>query len=121
MQKAASLKSRAAVIAQAKSFKDRDLVADRAYAANGGISGLRMDSDEQTIQVSRSQLKGVMKSKLDIYNILTKEGQLYLPPINDCPLEFIHAIINGKKKVFKNSELNIIDVPNFEELSAKNI
>ena len=50
-----------------------------------------------------------------------QRGQLYLPPINDCPLEFIHAIINGKKKVFKNSELKIIDVPNFEELSAKNI
>ena len=73
------------------------------------------------IQVSRSQLKSVMKSKLDIYNILTKEGQLYLPQINECPIEFINAITNGRKKVFKNSEVKIIDVPFFEELSAKNI
>ena len=62
-----------------------------------------------------------MKSKLDIYIILTNEGQMYLPPINDCPIEFIHGIINGTKKVFKNSELKIIDVPYFEELSAKSI
>lgn len=67
-------KRRAAVIASAQNFKDKDLDSDMAYAANGGVSGLRLNSDEQMIQVSRSQLKNVMKSKLDMYNILTKEG-----------------------------------------------
>lgn len=59
----------------------------------------RVRQNEQTVQVSRSQLKGVMKSKLDIYNILSKEGQLYLPPINDCPMTFIKEILTGKKEV----------------------
>jgi hypothetical protein len=40
-----------------------------------------------------------MKSKVDIYNILAIEGQLYLPPINDCSMDFIREIMNGKKKV----------------------
>jgi len=40
-----------------------------------------------------------MKSKLDIYNILSKEGQMYLPPFNECSMSFIKDILNGKKKV----------------------
>lgn len=53
----------------------------------------------QRVTVSRSQLKGVMKSKLDIYNILTKEGQMYMPPVNECTMEFIKEVLMGKKKV----------------------
>ena len=51
------------------------------------------------IRVSRQQLNSVMKSKLDIYTILTKEGQYYLPPLTDCTMEFIKDIMTGKKKV----------------------
>ena len=51
------------------------------------------------ITVSRAQLSGKMKSKADIYKILTKEGQLYLPPIDECPMIFIKDVLMGKKKV----------------------
>ena len=50
-------------------------------------------------EVSKSHLKSVMRSKLDIYNILTKEGQLYMPPYNECSMQFINEIMMGKKKV----------------------
>jgi hypothetical protein len=33
-----------------------------------------------TVRVSRGQLAHAMKSKLDMYNVLAIEGQLYLPP-----------------------------------------
>ena len=49
--------------------------------------------------MSRSQLAGKMKSKADIYKILTKEGQLYLPPMDECPMLFIKDVLMGKKKV----------------------
>jgi hypothetical protein len=62
-----------------------------------------------------------MKSKLDIYNILAKEGQLYLPPYNECPMTFIKDIMTGKKKVFKRHEIRMIDVPYFDELAGKRI
>ncbi len=71
--------------------------------------------------VKKSQLKSVMKSKLDIYNIMSKEGQLYLPPFSDCPMTFINDIISGKKKVFYNHQIRLIDVPYFDELAATKI
>ena len=40
-----------------------------------------------------------MKSKLDLYNILSKEGQLYLPPMAECTMYFIKELLTGKKKV----------------------
>jgi hypothetical protein len=51
------------------------------------------------VQVSRSQLAGFMKSKLDLYNILAIEGQVYLPKISECPMKFISDLMNGRKKV----------------------
>ena len=40
-----------------------------------------------------------MKSKLDLYNILAIEGQLYLPPLQDCSMDFIKLVMTGRKKV----------------------
>jgi hypothetical protein len=40
-----------------------------------------------------------MKSKLDIYRVLSTEGQLYLPPYNEVTMDFLSDIIQGKKKV----------------------
>jgi DNA-binding helix-hairpin-helix protein with protein kinase domain len=62
--------------------------------------------------VKKSELKAVMKSKIDVYNILTKEGQLYLPPYSECPMQFINDIMMSKKKVntlnaFLNSSIHV--------------
>jgi hypothetical protein len=62
-----------------------------------------------------------MKSKLDIYNILAKEGQLYLPPYNECPMTFIKDVMTGKKKVFSRAQIRMIDVPYFDELAGKKV
>jgi hypothetical protein len=53
----------------------------------------------QIVSVSRGQLSGAMKSKLDMYNVLAIEGQLYLPPLDHCPMEFIKQVMAGHKKV----------------------
>ena len=57
------------------------------------------NGEPQRLKVARSQLVGKMKSKLDIYRILTKEGQFFLPPFNECTMDFIGDVIQGKKKV----------------------
>ena len=59
----------------------------------------RQHQNPEMVTVSRAQLSGKMKSKADIYKILTKEGQLYLPPIDECPMIFIKDVLMGKKKV----------------------
>ena len=43
------------------------------------------------------------KSKLEIYRVLTPEGDIYLPPIKEWNYQFIRDIISGAKLVcFKN-------------------
>jgi hypothetical protein len=79
---------------------DRNKPADRSYAVGGGTgAGQYNDGKQRTVKVSRSELAGNAKSKLDFYNILAKEGQLYLPPYNECTMLFIRDITMGKKKV----------------------
>lgn len=34
-----------------------------------------------------------------MYNVLAIEGQIYLPPIAHCPMDFIKQIMSGRKKV----------------------
>lgn len=75
---------------------------DRAYGKFGGVGGTigsRSYGNSSKVEVSRSALNTQMKSKLDIYNILAKEGQYYLPPISECPMDFIKDILTAKKKV----------------------
>lgn len=60
--------------------------------------------------VKKSELKSVMRSKLDVYNILTKEGQLYLPPYNECSMQFINEIMMGKKKVSEYPWFDLISI-----------
>ena len=62
------------------------------------------------VTVSRAQLVGKMKSKADIYKILTKEGQLFLPPFDECPMVFIKDIMMGKKKV-RSFGSNLLEGP----------
>ena len=78
-------------------------------------------SGEERIKVTKSQLSGVMKSKLDIYTILTRELQYYLPPMNECPMDFISDIMLSKKKMFKTADIRMVNVPGFRELSGKSV
>ena len=83
-------------------FRESNPIEDMQYMRTGGFGAQQFKMKDDKFLVKKSQLKSVMKSKLDIYNIMTKEGQLYLPPFNECPMLFINDIISGKKKVFQN-------------------
>ena len=43
-----------------------------------------------------------VRSKKEIYEFLTIQGNVYLPPIQECNHEFIHGIVQGTKKVKLN-------------------
>ena len=76
---------------------------------------------EERIKVTKSQLSGVMKSKLNIYTILTRELQFYLPPLNECPMDFISDLMLGRKQMLKTSMIRMVNVPGFRELSGKSV
>lgn len=75
----------------------------RLLSMNGEVGQRREHvpqiSANRTVKVSRAQLAHAMKSKLDIYNVLAIEGQMHLPPYEQCSMEFFRQIFKGEKKV----------------------
>ena len=61
------------------------------------------------VKVDLKSLEQKVKDKKNIYTLLVNEGniqydniplaQIYLPPFDDCKLEFIKELCGGEKKV----------------------
>ena len=47
--------------------------------------------------------------------------QYYTPPPDDFNKEFIKAVLCDDKKLFKVSEIKVINMPKYDELSCKNV
>ena len=45
----------------------------------------------------------------------------YLPPLEDCPLSHIFAVMQGKKKALKTTELIPYPMPNYKEFRIDRI
>ena len=83
--------------------------------------------------VAAEELMNRFRSKEDLYRYLTQQGKLpnlpsnknivgvFLPSQDGCKLVFLRAILSDEKKALKNSELKTINVPNYVELSVKNM
>ncbi len=68
-----------------------------------------------------SDLRNFVKSKQDLYIILTIEGQLHLPPYDDCTMEFLRDALSGRKKLLTNRDLCPVNVPRYKEFNALNL
>lgn len=53
--------------------------------------------------------------------LLTSLGQLYLPPYDECTVEFMRDLMCGKKRCFHNKDIKMVNVPVLPELTAKRI
>lgn len=54
-------------------------------------------------KVNLKELGVKASSKLEVYNLLISEGNLYLPPSKETPYIFLSKICKGEKKVSVNS------------------
>ena len=72
-------------------------------------------------RVVASDLRNFVKSKQDLYIILTIEGQLHLPPYDDCSMEFMREALAGRKKLLTNRDLCSVNVPRYKEFNATNL
>ena len=72
-------------------------------------------------QVVASDLRNYVKSKEDLYVILSIEGQLHLPPYDECSMEFMRDALSGRKKLLTNRELCSVTVPRYKEFNAANL
>ena len=82
---------------------------------------VRTNYHTKVSQVVASDLRNFVKSKEDLYVILTIEGQLHLPPYDECTMDFMRDILSGKKKVLTNRELCPVTVPRYKEFNAGNL
>jgi len=68
-----------------------------------------------------SDLRNFVRSKEDLYVILTIEGQLHLPPYDECTMEFMRDALSGKKRLLTNRELAPVNVPRYKEFNTVNL
>ncbi len=50
-------------------------------------------------KIHTRELSQLMKSKKEIYQCLAIEGQFYLPPFDECTIDFVRDLFSGQKKV----------------------
>ena len=81
------------------------------------------------------QLAGKLQSKNDFYVYMDKHRksilsliltdiyivQYYLPPPNQVNKDFLRQVFADEKKLFKKKNVDFIHVPQWDELSVKNL
>ena len=61
------------------------------------------------------------KSKTELYNVLMREGNVYLPPKQNATQKYLPELLLGKKSYAKWSEVIIIQVSPFKGLRVKDL
>lgn len=72
---------------------------DEAYDYDDEDEDDEVEDDTTKHFIPIQELAPYMKSKMNVYRIFAEEGQMYLPPFDECTMQFIRDIVNGKKKV----------------------
>ena len=76
---------------------------------------------EQQFDFTVSDLASKWRSKTELYNVLTREGKLYPPPMKDWTQKFIRSLMRGEKEYVRCSAVNIINVPHYKGLRVRDI
>ena len=56
---------------------------------------------ERRDKITVSDLAAKFKSKAELYNFLTREGEIYLPPKQDSTQKFLREVMSGRKLYIK--------------------
>jgi hypothetical protein len=54
-------------------------------------------------KIHTREMSRIFRSKKEIYQILLIEGQYYLPPFEDCTIDFLRDMFSGRKRVSNHS------------------
>ena len=84
---------------------------------------VRTQSNQRSMnkQVMASDLRNFVRSKEDLYVILSIEGQFHLPPFDECTMEFMRDALSGKKRLLTNREVAAVNVPRYKEFNTANL
>lgn len=80
------------------------------------------DKDSDKYEIPVSVLSEVFRTKEELYNLLDKQGEYFLPPINSLKFEFLRKFLVGEKKLYKKNEIRHLEkIPRFEEFKTEKI
>ena len=61
------------------------------------------------------------KSKSVLYNVLIREGNIYLPPKQDATQKYLRELLLGKKQYIRWSEVIVVQVPQYKGLRINDL
>ena len=61
------------------------------------------------------------RSKKELYNLLTREGNIYLPPIQDATQKFLRSLMLRDKDYIKWVNVKVTKIPQYKGLRVKDI
>lgn len=91
---------------------------EREYGRKTGAGLVESNSVKK---VHAADIMRNFRSKEDFIKILSIEGQFYLPPVQECTVDFLRDVCAGRKGLLQNDEVRVIYVPRMPELSAKHL
>ena len=86
------------------------------HEGNPRMRGIRQERTGTT-KVLTNDLRRFIRSKEDIYHILAVEGQMYVPPYDECSIEFLRDALAGRKLVIRNRDIAMVVVPKYKEFN----
>ena len=61
------------------------------------------------------------RSKKELYNLLIRDGSIYLPPIQDSKQKFLRSLMFGDKDYIKWDNVRVTKIPQYKGLRVKDI
>ena len=68
-----------------------------------------------------NDLAAKFRAKFELINVLSREGNIYLPPKRDVTQKYLRKLLHGEKLYIKWSEVIYINVPQYDGLRVKDI
>ena len=72
-------------------------------------------------ELTVNDLSAKFKSKKELYNMFTGEGNIYLYPKQDSTQQFLWSMMFGVKQLVKWEDANVIKVPQYKGLHVKDL
>ena len=76
---------------------------------------------KELVMISQNQLKELVKSKLEAYNLFKYGLKCYLPGYRYCSMEFLKQLLHGTKRILYKSEAHLVDVPRWHEFTINTV
>ena len=68
-----------------------------------------------------NDLASKFRAKSELINVLSREGNVYLPPKSDVTHKYLSKLLQGEKLYVKLSEVEVVNVPQYEGLTVKEL